>query len=72
MSRTVVNLRDDLVVRAQRLSRIKKKVEIVNFVIEELVSQRKIHKAIMEMEGRVKWEGDLKAMRRDRKIDFSR
>lgn len=70
MSRTVVNLRDDLVKKAERLADVKKKVEIVDLAMEGFVANRDIRKAILELEGRVRWEGNLKAMRRDRKIDF--
>lgn len=71
MSRTVVDLRDDLVRRAQHLTGVKKKVEIVNLALEELARRREARK-ILEWAGKVRWEGDLKAMRRDRKIDFGR
>lgn len=71
MSRTVVNLRDDLVKEAQRLTGITKKVEIVNLALEELV-RRKGARKILELAGKVRWEGNLRQMRRDRKIDFGR
>lgn len=71
MSRTVVDLREDLVRKARRKTGIKKKVEIVNLALEELVRRRDILK-IFNFVGEVKWEGDLKAMRRDRKFDFNR
>ncbi len=69
MSRTVVNLRDGLLRRAQRLTGVKKKVEIVNLALEELDRRREARK-ILELAGKVRWEGNLKAMRRDRKIDL--
>lgn len=70
MSRTMVNVWDDAVRKAQRLTGMKKKVEVVNLALEELVRQREIYKGIMELEGRVRWEGDLKVLRKDRKFDF--
>lgn len=71
MSRTLVNVRDDAVRKAQRLTGMKKKVEVVNLALEELARRREARK-ILEWAGKVRWEGDLKAMRRDRKLDFSR
>lgn len=70
MSRTVVDLDDKLLKRAQKLSGLTKKVEIVNTALKEFVETRDIRKAILELKGRVRWEGNLKEMRKDRKIDF--
>lgn len=67
MSRTVVDLRDDLVREAQQLAGVKTKVEIVNLALEEFVRRREAKK-ILALAGKVRWEGDLKAMRRDRKL----
>ena len=71
MSRTLVNLKDDLIRKTQRLTGLKKKVEIVNLALEELVRRREARR-ILELAGKVQWEGDLKKMRKDRKIDFGR
>lgn len=70
MSRTVVDLDDKLLRRARRLTGLKKKVEIVNTALKEFVETRDIRRAILELKGRVRWEGNLKEMRKDRKIDF--
>ena len=67
MSRTVVNLNDDLVREAQRLTGVKKKVEIVNLALAELV-RRKGARRILELAGKVRWVGNLKEMRRDRNV----
>ena len=71
MSRTVMNLRDDLVGKTGRLTGVMKKVEVVDLVLEELVRRKEARK-ILELAGKVEWVGDLKEMRRGRKIDFSR
>lgn len=65
MSRTVVDLRDDLVRRAQKLTGLKKKVAIVNLALERLVRQKEIE-GILELKGAVPWEGDLRRMRANR------
>lgn len=70
MSRTIVDLRDDLIRKAQKLTGLTKKVEIVNFALEQLIRQREIEQ-ILRLKGSVDWEGDLKKMRRNR-FDFGR
>lgn len=65
MARTVVNLNDRLLKRAQRLTGLKKKVDVVNHALERLVRQKEIEK-LLELPGKVEWEGDLRAMRKNR------
>ena len=72
MSRTVVDLNDEMIRQAKALTGLKKKVEIVNKALEQFVRELQIRRSILEMEGRVKWVGNLKQMRRDRKVGFSR
>ncbi len=65
MSRTVVDIEDKLLKKAQKLTGISKKVEIVNYAIRKLVEQIEIEK-ILDLKGKVKWEGDLEGMRKGR------
>lgn len=65
MSRTVIDIEDGILRKAQRLTGIKKKVDIVNFAIKKLVEQKEIEK-ILVLRGKVRWEGDLEEMRRGR------
>ena len=65
MARTVINLNDHLLKKAQRLTGLKKKVDVVNLALERLVWQQEIEK-LLELPGRVEWEGDLKEMRKNR------
>ena len=65
MSRTVIDIEDGILRKAQRLTGIKKKVDIVNFAIKRLVEQKEIEK-ILVLKGKVRWEGDLEEMRRGR------
>jgi Arc/MetJ family transcription regulator len=69
MSRTVIDIKDDLLEKAKKLTKMTKKVDIVNYALERLVRQKEIEK-ILELKGKVKWEGNLEEMRRDR-FDFS-
>ncbi len=66
MSRTVIDIQDDLLKKAQKLTGISKKVEIVNYALKRLLEQKEFEK-VLELRGRVKWEGDLAEMRRDRR-----
>ena len=70
MSRTVIDVKDDLMQKAKRLTGLTKKVEVVNLALECLVRQREVEK-ILDLRGKVRWEGDLRRMRRDR-FDFGR
>ncbi len=65
MARTVINLNDHLLKKAQRLTGLKKKVDVVNFALERLVRQQEIER-LLELPGRVEWEGNLKEMRKNR------
>ncbi len=65
MARTVVNLNDRLLRKAQQLTGLKKKVEVVNLALERLVRQKEIEK-LLEFPGSVEWQGDLREMRKNR------
>lgn len=70
MSKAVLDLKDELAERAKKLTGLSKKVELVNCALERLVRQKEIEE-ILKLEGRIDWDGDLRAMRRDR-IDLGR
>ena len=63
--RTVVDIKEDVLRRAMKLSGISKKVEIVNYALARLVSQMELEQ-ILELAGRIEWDGDLDEMLRDR------
>ena len=65
MARTVVDIKDDLLKKAQKLTGINKKVEVVNYALKRLVEQKEIEK-ILNLKGKVKWEGDIEEMRKGR------
>ncbi len=65
MSRTNIELNDKTLKEALKLTRIKTKKDVVNYALGELV--RKIRrKKMLELEGKVKWEGNLNEMRTSR------
>ncbi len=60
--RTNINIEDSLLRECQQLSGLKTKKEIVHSALKEYVRLLKRRK-ILEYQGKVKWEGDLDAMR---------
>ena len=66
MSRTVIDIQDDLLRKAQKMTGISKKVEIVNYALRRLLEQKEFER-VLELRGKVKWEGSLDEMRRDRR-----
>lgn len=65
MARTNILLDDGLVKEALKLTKLKTKREVVNHALQELV-QKARRKRILELEGKVKWTGDLDEMRESR------
>lgn len=66
MARTVIDIDEEMFTKAQRLTGLRKKVDVVNYALKKLVEQKEIEK-ILDLKGKVKWEGDLEEMRRDRR-----
>jgi len=65
MLRTNIELDEDLVDEAMKLTHIRTKKDLVNFAIRELVNKAR-RKRILELEGKVEWVGDLRDMRKSR------
>lgn len=63
--KTNIDLDDRLVKRAQKLTGLKTKKELVNHALSELV-RRRDQKAILLLRGKVSWAGDLEASRQSR------
>jgi len=68
--RTNIVLDDELVKRAQRLTGIKTKRELINKALRTLV-QLQEQAEILPLRGQLKWEGDLDSMRESRFHDLS-
>lgn len=67
LARTVINLDDRLVREAMRRTGLKRKVDVVNYALRELVAQERIVRMFQTLKGRVTWEGDLEEMRHGRR-----
>lgn len=65
MSRTVVNLRDALAKKAGHLSGLKKKVQVVDFVLEDFVRRKEARK-ILDLAGKVEGDWNLREWRKSR------
>jgi Arc/MetJ family transcription regulator len=65
MARTVIDIDEEIFARAQKLTGLRKKVDLVNYALTKLVEQKEIEK-ILDLKGKVRWEGDLEETRRDR------
>lgn len=65
MSKTNIDLADDLVEEGLIFTRLKTKKELVNYALKELV-MRERRKIILTLEGKVEWEDDLNEMRKSR------
>ena len=65
MHRTNIELYEKLVREGMKLFGKKTKKELVNFALNELIRREKV-KGILSLEGKVKWEGNLREMRKGR------
>jgi Arc/MetJ family transcription regulator len=65
MSRTNVVLDDKLVAKCQKATGIKTRRALIQHALEELLRQKN-QKRILELKGKIHWEGDLDAWREGR------
>lgn len=63
--RTNIEIDDEVMREAQRLTGVHTKRETVDLALRELVARHR-RLGVLELRGRVHWEGDLKASRRGR------
>ncbi len=68
MKRTNIVMDERLVARAKRVTGLKTTRQLVDHALREMVRHRK-QRDILKLQGKVRWEGDLAAIRRGR--DFS-
>lgn len=66
MLRTNIELDEKLVKEAMRVTRKKTKKELVHYALQDLLKRAK-RKEILELEGKVKWTGNLMKMRKKRR-----
>jgi Arc/MetJ family transcription regulator len=65
MARTNVVLDDELVDQCLKITGIKTRRGLIDYALQELL-RRKNQKKLLELKGRVDWQGDLAAWRKGR------
>lgn len=66
MNRTNIELDEKLVHEGLKLTQMKTKKDLVNYALRELVSKLKRKKMLVEIYGKIHWEGNLDEMRKSR------
>ncbi len=67
MGRTNIVLDDDLVAKCQKATGIKTRRALIDHALRELL-RRESQTRILELKGKIHWEGDLEASRSGRTI----
>lgn len=65
MSRTNINIDDKILNKAMNLTKKKTKTAVVNYALEDLV-RREEAKGILHLIGKIRWNGNLNELRRNR------
>ncbi len=65
VSKVIIDIKTGLLKRAKKLSGLHQNSDVVNLALEKLVRQKEIE-TILELKGKIHWEGNLKEMRKDR------
>jgi len=66
MGRTNIVLDERLVKQAMQLSSAKTKRQAVDLALRELVARGTVYRALRRLKGKLPWEGDVRAWRRER------
>lgn len=69
--RTNIDLNDKLVAEVMKISNMETKKDAVNYALEQVVKMNQ-QMAILSLQGKVKWEGNLDEMRTYDKWEDSR
>lgn len=66
MGRTNIELDDTLVAEAMDLTGARTKREVVDLALRRLVEKGGLYRALLDLKGELKWEGDVEAWRKAR------
>ncbi|HEY3175420.1 MAG TPA: type II toxin-antitoxin system VapB family antitoxin [Candidatus Polarisedimenticolia bacterium] len=66
MGRTNIEIDDELVQKAMRLTGARTKREVVNIALRRLVDKGSLYRAARRLRGKLTWEGDVDAWRAGR------
>ena len=67
MGRTTIVVDDGLIRRAMRVSGAKTKREAVDRALREMVARGSVYRALRKLKGKLPWDGDIEAWRRQRR-----
>ncbi len=65
MTRTNIVIDDKLVETGLKITGLRTRRALVDYALRELI-RRRSQKKILELQGKIQWEGDLSAMRQGR------
>jgi len=66
MARTNIELDDDLIAEAMRLTGAKSKREAVDIALRRLIEKGSLYRSMRRLRGKLPWEGDIDRSRRSR------
>jgi len=66
VGRTTIVLDDGLIKRAMQVSGAKTKQEAVDRALREMVARGSVYRALRKLKGKMPWDGDVDAWRRQR------
>jgi len=66
MARTNIELDDELVERAMRLTGAATKREVVDIALRRLVQKGSLYRSLRRLKGELRWEGDVAGWRSTR------
>ena len=66
MARTNIELDDELVEKAMRLTGARTKREVVDIALRRLVEKGSLYRALRRLKGELVWDGDVAAWRSSR------
>ena len=66
MERTNIVLDEKLVRRAMKVTGARTKRQVVDIALRSLVDQAEVYAALLELRGRLPWDGDTDALRSGR------
>ena len=66
MGRTNIEIDDDLIEEAIRITGARTKREIVEIALRRLVEKGSLYRSIRKLRGKLEWDGDIDASRRSR------
>jgi len=68
MNQTNVTINRELLESATKITGLNSPVEVVEYVLQEIL-RRRAQRGILELKGKINWEGDLDSWRQGRTFD---